>query len=75
MATKVIGLSEQQHKMLKKAFGYESYPNGESGHNRKAVEWLKENMGDKNSMKAYAWLLKMKPFLKWKRTFLKASSF
>lgn len=41
MDTKIKGLNATQETLLKNAFGYESYPNGEHGHTREAVEWIK----------------------------------
>ncbi len=43
MATCIGGLRGIQHKLLVNAFGWESYPNGNSGYTYKAVEWLSDN--------------------------------
>jgi hypothetical protein len=43
MATEIFGLNNDQIHLLWKAFGWESYPNGNSGHPRGAEEWMRKN--------------------------------
>lgn len=40
MATIIKGLTSKQDSLLRSAFGYESYPNGNSGHTAKAEDFL-----------------------------------
>lgn len=47
MATVIHGLTPAQSEMLKHAFGYESYPNGNHGHMPQAVAWVQARFGGK----------------------------
>lgn len=40
MATKILNLTRAQDAALRAVFGYESSPNGEHGHTRKALKFL-----------------------------------